>query len=63
MQLSNLNWSGRDAALTLEAEAQGIDVLQAAEAALRAAALDVAAGAVTAGGGSARMTLTVRSAQ
>ena len=63
VQLSNLNWSGRDAALTLEAEAQGIDVLQAAEAALRAAALDVAAGAVTAGGGSARMTLTVRSAQ
>ncbi|WP_338020403.1 type II secretion system protein GspL [Marinovum sp. PR37] len=63
VQLSNLNWSGRDAALTLEAEAQGIDVLQAAEAALRAANLDVAAGAVTAGGGSARMTLTVRSAQ
>ncbi len=60
VQLSNLGWSGREGTLTLEAEAPGIDQLQAAEAALRAEGLEVAAGAVTAGGGSARMTLTVR---
>lgn len=60
VQLANLAWSGRDGALTLEAEAPGIELLQAAEAALRAAGLQVNAGAVTAGGGSARMTLTVR---
>lgn len=60
IQFANLNWSGRDEALTLQVEAPGIDALQAAEAGLRAARLDLTSGAVTAGGGSARMTLTVK---
>lgn len=60
VQFANLNWSGRDEALTLRVEAPGIDALQAAEAGLRAARLDLTSGAVTAGGGSARMTLTVK---
>ncbi|MGY3438393.1 MULTISPECIES: type II secretion system protein GspL [unclassified Marinovum] len=60
IQLSNLSWSGRDGTLTLQAEAAGIAVLQGAEAALVASPLGVSTGAVTAGEGSARMTLTVR---
>lgn len=63
IQLSNLSWSGRDGTLTLQAEAADIAVLQAAEAALVASPLGVSTGAVTAGEGSARMTLTVRAAR
>lgn len=60
IQFANLNWSGHDEALTLQVEAPGIAALQAAEAGLRAARLDLTSGAVTAGGGSARMTLIVK---
>lgn len=60
VQFANLNWSGRDETLTLQIEAPGIEALQAAESSLRAAQLDLTSGAVTAGGGSARMTLTVK---
>ncbi|UWQ23148.1 type II secretion system protein GspL [Jannaschia sp. W003] len=55
-----LSWSAEGGALQLATLAGGLEALQAAEGALGAAGLDVAAGAATAGEGGAEALLTVR---